>query len=152
MEVDLNDKILFANQSMSNLTGYSVDELEGNIASDLLANSKTKKIVDQENLKRNTGVSSVYEVQIQHKKGKPKWAMISGAPVYDEDRKMKGSIGVHIDITERKYAEDELKNARYQLEKQNRELQNKQQYLNAINEFVTKLLKDESLDDIAGDC
>ncbi len=149
MEVDLNDRVVYVNKPMCILTGYTQEELIGNVASDLLVSDTTRKVIDEEHTKRNEGAATVYEIQLNHKDGSPRWALISGAPIYDADGNIRGSIGIHMDITQKKKSEEVLKNTRDELEKQNFKLQKKQQYLNAINSFVTKLLEDETIDEIA---
>ena len=61
--------------------------------------------------KREEGQASVYEVRIRKKNGELIWVVISGAPVYDLNKKVVGSIGIHWDITTRKVREEELKQA-----------------------------------------
>ena len=117
MEVDLEEKVVYANQPMCDLTGYSQEELIGNIASDLLIDTNTRKVIDEEHHKRNKGAATVYEVCLRHKSGSQRWALISRAPVYDAKGAIKGSIGIHMDITERKSAENELENTRTRLKK-----------------------------------
>lgn len=149
MEVGLDDTILYANRPMSQLTGYSDEELVGKVASDLLVDKETKKVIEEQHEKRHEGAASVYEIQIKHKTGNTRWALISGAPIYDADGSIKGSVGIHMDITGKKRSEEILKSTKGLFEKQNIELQKKQKYLNAINSFVTKLLDDDTIDAIA---
>ena len=52
-------------------------------------------------LKEKSGISSAYELKLKGK-NEPKWALISGAPKFDLEGNVTGSIGIHVDITERK--------------------------------------------------
>ena len=59
---------------------------------------------------RKKGKSGNYEIPIVNKKGEQRWWMISGAPVFDNHGNLKGTIGIHFDITDQK--ELEIANAR----------------------------------------
>lgn len=149
MEVDLDERIIYANEALCIITGYSEEELVGQVASKLLVDDDTKSVIENEHVKRNEGVASVYKIKLRHKDGSPIWALISGAPIYDVEGNRAGSIGIHMDITDRQKDEEALIEARNQLETQNVELRNNQKFLSAINGFVTKLLDDETLNEIA---
>ncbi|MCH2235663.1 MAG: PAS domain S-box protein [Crocinitomicaceae bacterium] len=99
-------------ESFCKLTGYSEKELIGNKPEDFLLHPESKKKMQEVETLRNKGVSSVYEVQIKHKNGNYLWIIISGAPYYDQEGNKQGTIGVHVDITERKKLENELNEAK----------------------------------------
>ena len=117
LEVDLEERILYINEAMCSITGYTADELIGKVASDILGPKHTKEIINEEHKKRAKGVASVYEVQLTHKDGSPKWCLISGAPNYNIEGERIGSLGIHMDITGRKRDEQELIYTRERLEK-----------------------------------
>lgn len=117
LEVDLDEKILYVNEAMCSITGYTPEELIGNVASDILVPKQTKEIIDREHDKRAQGVASVYEVMLKHKDGRPIWCLISGAPNYNFDGERIGSLGIHMDITGRKKDEEELIYTRSRLDK-----------------------------------
>jgi signal transduction histidine kinase/CheY-like chemotaxis protein len=50
----------------------------------------------------------VYETKIRTKSGEAKWLIISGAPIYNDQNEVVGSLGIHVDISERKKLEQEL--------------------------------------------
>lgn len=117
LEVDINEKIVYANEAMSLITGYEPEELIGKIASQLLVDERSMEVLDSEHEKREDGNASVYEIKIKHKDGGHRWVMISGAPIYNVDGSIRGSIGIHMDITDRIESEDELKLTRSRLKK-----------------------------------
>ena len=115
LEVDLNEKIIYANKAFCELTGYSLNELKGKNASKLFVKDKAmRKMVEEQNANRTDGDSGAYEVPIIDKYGKKKYIIISGAPNYDEKGNIIGSIGIHLDITEQKKLgiENEFKDLR----------------------------------------
>lgn len=115
IEVDLNEVITKVYPSFLTLTGYNEDELLGKNARMLIADDGHDNIIiDEQNENRKEGKSTVYEVQIQVKNGEKKWIILSGAPIYNENDEIVGSIGIHFDITARKNMENDLKIAEEQ--------------------------------------
>jgi diguanylate cyclase (GGDEF)-like protein/PAS domain S-box-containing protein len=66
-------------------------------------------------------VADQYEVRVRRKDGTIIWLEIGGAPVVDAAGNVVGSIGVHNDVTERRLAEEALREseARYRLMAEN---------------------------------
>lgn len=108
MEVDLSGTVIFANEAMTEITGYSKGELIGQNAEELLLDQDEIKVIDKEHEKRGSGISSAYELALKGKEGQQKWTLISGAPKFDLNGEITGSIGIHVDITDRKESEKEL--------------------------------------------
>ena len=116
LEVDTNDTIQFANQSFCKLSGYPLDELMGQKAASLFMVKSKKSVIVQKNILRKTGISDMYSVQVKNKSGQKRWWMISGAPQYNDKKEIIGSVGIHLDITEQKRIEEELKKAKNKAE------------------------------------
>ena len=108
IEVDINEDITFANYSFSEISGYSLEDLIGKNASNLFLNQENKELVVAKSKLRSDGISDSYEVQIKNKKGEKKHWLVSGAPKYDVNRNIKGSIGIYLDITEQKEQEEKF--------------------------------------------
>ena len=64
--------------------------------------------MEEKNNLRKKGVSDAYDIRIKDKNGDYRWMLISGAPLYDDEKRLIGSIGIHLDITEQKKLENEL--------------------------------------------
>lgn len=138
LEVDNDDVIVRAYNRFARLTGYEPDELVGKKASEILVpSSDDKNIIINQNENRKDGQSSVYEVQMRKKDGDNLWVIISGAPVIDKQGNVTGSIGVHLDITERKKLERELILAKIQAE--DAQIAEKQFLANMSHEIRTPL-------------
>ena len=112
LEVDLNNNIVKAYPGFCRLLDYPEEELLGKNAFDFLISEEDLITMQTESSKREEGTASVYEVRIRKKNGELIWVVISGAPVYDLNKKVVGSIGIHWDITTRKVREEELKQAK----------------------------------------
>jgi PAS domain S-box-containing protein len=122
LEVDNQDTILLANQSFCEMSGYTLLDLIGTKASDLLSNISDKKVIQTKNEMRSSGISDSYEVTAKTKDGQTKFWMISGAPNYNVNGEIVGSIGVHLDITQQKSLELQKEQLLVRLEKQNEQL------------------------------
>jgi PAS domain S-box-containing protein len=108
LEVDLNDVITLSNNSFSQISGYSAEELKGKKAAELLMPSESQQIIQEKNIIRTKGVTDSYEIKVHNKKGDKRHWLISGAPNYDLNGNIIGSIGIHLDITEQKAQEEQL--------------------------------------------
>ncbi|WP_417886325.1 PAS domain S-box protein [Zunongwangia sp.] len=122
LEVDLNDKILMANQSFCEMSGYHMHELIGKQAKEIFlipeseANFKKNKDI------RISGIANSYEIRIKNKNGDIRYWLISGGPNYDPYGKLIGSIGIHLDITEIKRLQTQKESLLKNLEQQNEHL------------------------------
>lgn len=116
IEVDIHERIKFANQSFSNMSGYSIDELLEMSTSKLLVSDKYAGILQEKSVLREHGISDNYEIEIQTKQGEHRWWFISGAPNYNDKKELVGSIGIHLDITEQKKLAKELEKAKVSAE------------------------------------
>lgn len=120
IEVNLQDEIQFANETFCELTGYKHPELIGKQAAKLFAAEKATDIIEEKASLRKRGVSDSYEIQAQSKSGQPRWWFISGAPNYNDAGELIGSVGIHLDITDQKLLEEELRVAKNKAEDSSR--------------------------------
>ena len=119
MEVDNDERIVFVNKSMENIVGFTSDELQGKIATDVFINkADLKKRMDKVAEERKQGKESVYEITLTRKNGEEVLVVISGAPTYNIDGSIRGSIGIHWDVTEIRRTQQELLNERITREQQ----------------------------------
>ncbi|GAB2557179.1 PAS domain S-box protein [Spirosoma aerophilum] len=112
IEVDLDDRIVYTNQSFCTMSGYEPDELVGHIAIDILLKGQNVEFMKEKNDSRLSGTIDAYEVAVKNKRGDAMWWLISGAPLYSETGDVIGSTGIHLDITKQKQLESELRIAK----------------------------------------
>jgi len=105
--INKNEEIVFVNKAFANMLGYSRKELLGvNLSglSDKYEYEKYKQYTSQ----RIKGARDFYEANLNHKKGHPLSLLVSASPLTSNAGKFVGTLGVIINITERKIAEDQI--------------------------------------------
>ncbi|MDB5033355.1 MAG: domain S-box [Chlorobi bacterium] len=113
--VDPNARVSFVNARMAEMLGYSVAEMTGCSIYDFIA-PEWKGVGREHHAKRLIGVQEQYDFQFVRSDGTRVWAIISAGPVYDGSGAFAGSLAMITDITERKNAENALREAHDKLE------------------------------------
>lgn len=108
LEVDNKGGILLANQSFCNMSGYSLEELKGKNSTNLLLTKESQELMKSKDVIRESGKIDSYEVKVINKNQQKRHWLISGAPNYDINGNLTGTIGIHLDITEQKEQEEQL--------------------------------------------
>ncbi len=112
LELDNEDCIIFANQRFCKMSGYEPDELIGKKATDLFLRGVSLKRTREQLSRQQYGVNTNYELAVKTKNGEEKWWLTSATPLYNADETSRGTISIHLDITEQKKLEDQLKEAK----------------------------------------
>ena len=101
MEVDLKDNVQWMNKSFEKLTGYKLNQIKGKNAFDVFLKSTTeRKLMNQVVNQRKQKVDSIYEIKMKNKSGDLMDVVISGSPIVDIDGNVRGSVGIHWDVTQ----------------------------------------------------
>lgn len=122
IEVDNDDIIQMVNQSFCTMSGFDQEELIGKIAAKIVQ-VQEETIIDEKHAERIAGKSDSYEIEVRNKNGETRHWLISGAPRYDNNKNVVGSIGIHLDITDQKQLELQKEKLLEELEKSNEGLQ-----------------------------
>jgi len=138
--------IKYVNKKTCDMLGYGEDYLVGRSAFDFL-DSKNREIVEGELHKRSRGQSSRYEVSWTRKNGTYCHTLMSAVPLFNEGNAFDGSFVVITDITDRKKAEEELKNYREHLEEL---VAQRTKELSALNDQLRQSQKLEAIGILAG--
>ncbi|HRU93287.1 MAG TPA: PAS domain S-box protein [Candidatus Marinimicrobia bacterium] len=106
--IDEQKIVTLVNSKICHMLEFKPEEMVGKNIFDFF-DSKNQKILKQELVKRPEGTFSQYEITFTTKSGKQIPALISGAPNFDEKGRFRGSYANVLDFTERKQAEEALR-------------------------------------------
>lgn len=109
MITDLDDVVLYVNARMAEMTGYTADEMIGQLEYRLIQHEDDWGHAVRRNRDRENGKSERYELLMRRKDGARFWTDVCAAPFVDADGKIVGTLGCAADIDERKRALEELR-------------------------------------------
>jgi PAS domain S-box-containing protein len=116
----LGGRIVYANHSIAEMLGYSREDLVGNTIFDFMDEEWTRRA--KENLKRREeGVEEMFDHHWVTSDGSGLWTLVSAKPMHDDEGEQWGSLVAIQDISERKEMEEQLRQARDELESRVRE-------------------------------
>ncbi|NVM23481.1 MAG: PAS domain S-box protein [Desulfobacterales bacterium] len=118
-EVDAQGVYTYVSPKIKDLLGYEVSEVLGKTPFDLMPNEETERIRKffNENVINEEPFYDLENVN-RHKDGHLVALETSGIPIFDEKGQLKGYRGIDRNITKRKQAEEALKKAHDELERQ----------------------------------
>ncbi len=107
LQVDSERKLIFVNQQLASMLGFTVEEMLGRkyesfLPEDQLVEDKAQAAI------RAQGKNAVYERCFLKKDGQRYWLLVSAKAVTDAEGKFAGSFGMFTDINDRKKAEADL--------------------------------------------
>jgi len=136
---DLDDRVIYMNQRLVELTGWSFEDIKGNPAYAFLLPKEQWPSINARNLERRKGISERYELEMTRKDGKKFWAEIYGSPLRDANKKVVGTIGTITDITERNWNE-RLQSALYRITTVTRKSHDMQQLFASLHTIIGELM------------
>jgi PAS domain S-box-containing protein len=142
---DTKSKLITANKAFAEMVNTPIDHLPGKDAYDLFPKEQAQKfhIDDQKVMQSGEAIMNIVE-QFTDAEGKTRWASSSKVPYFGENGKVAGMVGLTIDITERKRAEEELQERNEQLKAQHEELVEKSIELEAVSQAKSEFLANMS--------
>jgi PAS domain S-box-containing protein len=108
--LDANGRTSFVNTRVTEIMGYEKDELLGRLAADFMFEEDVAE--HRQKLKnRSMHLAESYERRMRKKNGETLWVIISASPIVTDNSDFGGSCAMLTDITARKQAELQLKQA-----------------------------------------
>ncbi|HQQ67683.1 MAG TPA: PAS domain S-box protein, partial [Candidatus Cloacimonadota bacterium] len=97
--VDIDDHIQYANKSLCDTYGYTLDELRGKLGHQVLIIPEDQHLAVEKMEAREHGVPDEFEIRGRKKNNELIWLRISDAPLLDEEGRVIGYVGIMTDIT-----------------------------------------------------
>jgi PAS domain S-box-containing protein len=113
--IDRDDRTVFVNQKISEMLGYNIDEILGQSPKKFMA-TEFRTVADDRLREHRQRVRQAIDYRFIRKDGSDLWCIVSTHQLFDDEGKYTGSLGMLTDITERKKAEEALKEANDSLE------------------------------------
>jgi PAS domain S-box-containing protein len=107
-KVDLHERFIYANPAAESIFGVKPGELLGRNLEEFVEPEEFHRVVKQTE-KRQRGEKSVYELEILRPDKQECMILLTVSPFYYDQKIFKGSLATFRDITERKRAEEEVK-------------------------------------------
>ena len=122
-KTDFSGNFTFVNDVAPKLTGYTIKEILSMHFLDLIRNDYRDKAAKFYSYHfKNHTESTYFEFPVIKKSGEEFWVGQNVSLIYGEKNKIDGFQAVARDITEKKQAEEKIKNQNIQLEQQNKEI------------------------------
>ncbi len=110
VQTDNDGVIQFVNERFCQMTGYTPEDLVGRLAVEVLpADAKEAERLRQKLIDRRRGEAEEYELQEKLKSGEVRWMRIIGTPLQDASGAIVGTVGVHMDIEERRRLDSQIR-------------------------------------------
>jgi len=106
--VSTEENFVFVNKAFADILGCEQDQLIGmNLRK--FVDDKSWARIRSETERRRQGEAGRYEVMFRRSDGTVRNVLVSGAPLFDHDGRFAGTVGIVLDITEQKKAEEALR-------------------------------------------
>ena len=118
-----DNPIIYANEGFERITGYSIAEVVGRNCRFLQGENTDPEAVEEirRGLRENRELT--VEILNYRKDGTPFWNRLTIDPVRDAEGRVTNYIGIQVDITERRLAQEALQRAKDELELANDRMQ-----------------------------
>ena len=97
--VDRHNNIQFINQALADMLGYSVDDLLGRSVLELF-NEENQSLLKKQIVERKQGISSIYEIELQHRSGEQLLIQVESAPMMVSKTNYDGYVEGIKDLTD----------------------------------------------------
>ncbi len=106
--LDAENKTLFANRKMAEMLGYSMNEMLG-MSLFAFLDAEGEAIVETQLERRRHGIQEQHDFKFRRKDGSDLWTIVSATPLFDAAGQYVSAFGMITDITDRKRAEEALR-------------------------------------------
>ncbi|MEW5859730.1 MAG: PAS domain S-box protein [Cyanobacteriota bacterium] len=115
--VNAESKTVFVNSTLSEMLGYSIEEMQGRPLFDFM-DDEGKAIAARQAKLHHQGIEDKIDFKFCCKDGSFRWAIVSSAPILDAAGNYAGAFAMVTDITARRQAEEALRESEARLREQ----------------------------------
>ena len=106
---DAEGNVVWMNEALEIIFGYSLEEMKGRKFGEILVGPETDiKAFEKASKSLQQNRPYTVELKIYRKGGMPTWVYINNSPFFNDTGQVDHYVGVVVDITERKLAEERL--------------------------------------------
>ena len=106
--IDASAATTFVNPKMASMLGYTAAEMTGRSMYDFM--DERARADARENVRRREqGISEQHDFRLKRKDGSDLWTAMSTSTAFDADGRYEGALAMVTDITERRHAEEALR-------------------------------------------
>ncbi len=113
---DTEDKVIYSNSSIKEITGYDPNEVIGDYAYKFIAPESEWSKFEERMQNRMEGKTEVYEEQPIRRDGARLWIRVSAAPLKNTKGEIIGTVAAVTDVTEKKKTDEEIEKYKNHLE------------------------------------
>jgi len=106
--IDLEGNTTFVNPKMAQMLGYSAEEMLGKPLFAFM-DEQGKALATRKLERRRQGIQEKHEFKFRRKDGSELWTIIATTLIFDESGQGTGALGMITDISDRKRAEEALR-------------------------------------------
>ena len=139
--LDAEGKTAFANAKMSQMLGYSVEEMSG-MPLFAFMDAEGQAIATKQLERRREGIAEQHDFKFRRKDSSDLWALVSANPILNANGQFVGALGMITDITERKSTEEALRQSEAQLRQKATQLE---QALHELQQTQAQLVQVEKM-------
>ncbi len=111
---DADSKTTFANSRIAQMLGYTVEEMLGRSLFDFM--DEDSRMQAQAYIeRRRQGIHERHDFKFRRKNGSVLWAIVSATPIFDAEGQFVGVLRMITDISDRKKAEEALRESHQQI-------------------------------------
>ncbi|HWS00104.1 MAG TPA: PAS domain S-box protein [Prolixibacteraceae bacterium] len=106
--VDAEEQFIFTNPAADRIMGVPIGSLAGRNLKEFVS-EKTFGLLREQTAVRAQGTQSTYEMEIVRADGEKRVLLVTATPTFNKKGEFESTLGIFIDITDRKKIENELK-------------------------------------------
>jgi PAS domain S-box-containing protein len=131
----------FANNQMAQMLGYTIPEMLGQTLFAFM-DEEGQAIAIAQMERRRQGIKEQHDFKFTRKDGCSLWAIVATNPIFDQAGQYIGVLGMITDITERKAAEEALRQSEAQLRQQTNQ---REEAFRELQQTQAKLVQSEKM-------